>query len=133
MAKTSTKESLDQPFSATVWRRATEVAGKYGMLVGASDNRFFAKCVEMPGIVVFGKTAEDAIEALHEPLTIAIASLLEADRKVPAPMVEGKRESQVNVKLTAEERVVVEAAAKREGFTGLSDFFRHAALRLARA
>jgi predicted RNase H-like HicB family nuclease len=133
MAKATKNKSLEAPFDAALWRRATKSAEKYSVLVQAVGDRFIARCVEMPGVTALGATSDEALQALREPLTVAIATLLESDRKVPAPAGEGKRESQVNVKLTAEERIIVEEASKREGFRGLSDYFRHAALRLAGA
>ncbi|MBL8759721.1 MAG: type II toxin-antitoxin system HicB family antitoxin [Phycisphaerae bacterium] len=123
----------DGEFAPNTWRRAGEMAGLYSVVLSHADGEWMAKCVELPTVFVFGKTPEAAMKKIQEPLTVVIATLLEAERPVPAPMTEGKRDAQVNVKLTAEERFVVENAAKNRGFKGLSDFFRFAALQIARA
>ncbi len=57
-----------------------------------------------------------------------MACLLEDGQKPPTPAREGTRTQQVNVRLTAEEKAVLETTAKRKGFKGLSDFLRSAAL-----
>lgn len=44
----------------------------------------------------------------------------------------GKRTQQVNVRLTPEEKVILEGTARRKGFEGLSDFIRAAALESVR-
>ncbi len=38
----------------------------------------------------------------------------------------------MNVRLTADEKVLLEATARRKGYGGLSDFFRAAALEVAK-
>jgi uncharacterized protein (DUF1778 family) len=42
------------------------------------------------------------------------------------------RTAQVNVRLTAEEKALLESTAKRKCYSGLSDFIRAAAIELAR-
>ncbi len=44
------------------------------------------------------------------------------------PVGATKRAAQVNVRLTQEEKLLLEETAKREGFKGISDFIRHLAL-----
>jgi uncharacterized protein (DUF1778 family) len=61
-----------------------------------------------------------------------VAYLLEEGQRPPTSAREGTRTAQVNVRLTAEEKVLLEATAKRKGFSGLSDFVRAAAIGLAK-
>jgi uncharacterized protein (DUF1778 family) len=61
-------------------------------------------------------------------LTAAVAYLLEQNEKPATPAREGRRTHQVNVRLTAEKRAILETTARRKGFQGLSDFVRAAAL-----
>jgi len=68
----------------------------------------------------------DPFELDEDPLRIAVATMLE-QRRTP-PMSVNKRSAQVNVRLTAEEKLLLTETAKREGFKGLSDFIRHLAL-----
>lgn len=61
-----------------------------------------------------------------------VACLLEEGQRPPTPAGEGTRTAQVNVRLTSEEKVLLETAAKRKGFSGLSDFVRAAAIESAK-
>lgn len=56
-----------------------------------------------------------------------VAFLIESGKPSPALAREGARHPQVNVRLTAEERLLFESAARRTEFAGLSDFFRSTA------
>ena len=56
-------------------------------------------------------------------VTVA-AAMLERGEAPPPPASQGGRTAQVNVRLTAEEKLALEAAASREGFTGVSEFVR---------
>ena len=62
----------------------------------------------------------------REALCVAVATMLEQERT--PPLAPNKRSAQVNVRLTVEEKLLLEETAKREGFKGLSDFIRHLAL-----
>jgi predicted RNase H-like HicB family nuclease len=130
---TNPESPVSGEFAADVWKRAGESANAYSIVVNKTDDGWMARCVEIPTVFVFAKTAESAMKKIHEPLTVLVATMIEAKRALPSPMSEGKREAQVNVKLTAEERLMVEGAAKSRGFKGISDFFRFAALQVARA
>ena len=46
----------------------------------------------------------------------------------PAPARQGVRTEQVNVRLTQEEKALLETSAKQKGFRGLSDFVRAGAM-----
>ena len=58
--------------------------------------------------------------------------MLEEGERPPSPSRAGTRTTQVNVRLTAEEKVLLEATARRKGYSGLSDFIRAAAIESAR-
>ena len=67
----------------------------------------------------------------REALAGAVAYMIETAQRPPSPAREGRRTEQVNVRLTAEEKLVLETTARRKGFQGLSDFIRNAALESA--
>ena len=46
----------------------------------------------------------------------------------PPPAGEGARTEQVNIRFSAEERLALETAARQQGFRGVSDYVRAAAL-----
>ncbi|MFN0010460.1 MAG: type II toxin-antitoxin system HicB family antitoxin [Phycisphaerales bacterium] len=127
---------IDAPFAGPVLKRARALAEHYSVVVSSvpgGGGGWLAKCVELPSAFATAPTSDEAVKAVRRPLTTLLATMLELGRPLPSPMTAGKRDAQVNVKLTPEERLVVEGAAKKQGFKGLSDFFRFAALHVARA
>jgi len=89
---------------------------------------FFGRTVEMPFVMADGPTLQACAESTLEATTTTIATLLEKGEKPPAPAREGKRDQQVNIRLTAEEKLRLEEAARRDGFRSLSDFLRASGL-----
>ena len=59
---------------------------------------------------------------------VGVAVMLEAGDAPPLPMTDESRDQQVNIRLTAREKLRIEGAAQRSGFRGVSDFIRAAAL-----
>lgn len=86
----------------------------------------------MPTVMSDGKTVTACVKSVLEATTLAIAAMLESGERPPAPAREGKRDQQVNIRLTAEEKLALESIAAREGFRSVSDFIRTASLRNAR-
>jgi hypothetical protein len=75
-----------------------------------------------------GKTPDECVAATRDILTTAVAYMLETGETPPPPASDRKRTEQVNVRLTAEERMLLEEAASSKGFRGISDFVRAASL-----
>ena len=124
-----TKKGLDRPFEATVLRRAARVAAAY-RLVLEKDERvgYVGSSVELPAVFADGSTPDACVAATQQALTAALATMIECGQKLPAPASSGKRDVQVNVRLTADEKYLLQEAARRLGFKGVSDFVRIAAL-----
>lgn len=79
-----------------------------------------------------GATAAAAAQDVLEALTATVAHLLERGEAPPAAAREGARTEQINVRLSVQEKLALEASAKHQGFQGLSDFVRAAAVERAR-
>ena len=83
----------------------------------------------MPAVFADGKTIEACARETLDALTTAVATMLEIGQRPPSPASDGKREQQVNIRLTADERLRIEEAARAEGFRSVSDYIRAASLR----
>lgn len=83
---------------------------------------------EMPLVMGDGRTLAECAKNVLEATTLAVATMLEKGQRPPSPAREGKREHQVNIRLTADEKMSLEAATTRGGFRSISDFIRAAAL-----
>lgn len=107
---------------------AKRFADSYQIILQFEDGEWYGRGLEMPQVFGDGKTPEACIANTREALEGAVTYLLEEGGRPPAAATTGQRTEQVNVRLTAEEKVLLEASAKRKGFSGLSDFVRAAAI-----
>jgi predicted RNase H-like HicB family nuclease len=125
-------KAIDRPFDAKIMAKAKKIAEQYQVILTFEDGRWYGRGLELPGIHGDGKTVDQCVKNTREAFAGWVAYLLEEGQRPPAPAREGTRTTQVNVRLTAEEKVLLEATAKRKGFTGLSDFVRAAAIEIAK-
>jgi len=126
--KSSKPKAISRPFAPDLLARAQELAAQYQVIVSQEDGEYYGRGLELPTVFGDGQTATECIDHTREALVGTIACMLERGERPPAPAREGRRINQVNVRLTAEEKVALEATARRKGFSGLSDFIRAAAL-----
>jgi len=117
-------KGLGRPFDKSVLAKARAVAGRYKIIVAFEEGRWYGHGLEMPTVFGDGRTVQAAVADTREALVTAVAYLLEKGRPPPAPAREGHRSVQVNVRLTPEEKAVLDSRAKARGFRGLSDFIR---------
>ncbi len=103
------------------------------MLESDGEGGYLGSAIEFPTAVARGRTSEECVQSTRRALAAVVATMLEAGRRPPAPAAQRKREVQINVRLTAEEKLVLEEAAQRCGFKGISDFVRMAAMERATA
>ena len=127
--KATTKKNLERPFEPVVLRRAAKFAGAYRLVLEKDEEAgFIGSAVELPTVFAEGPTPDSCLEATQQALTYAVATMIECGQNPPAPASSGKRDVQLNVRLTAQERFVLQETARRLGFKGVSDFVRAAAL-----
>jgi predicted RNase H-like HicB family nuclease len=125
---------LERPFDAATLRRARDLTADYRIILEAeSDLGFVGHVLEMPGVMADGRTPTECVREVREAATAAAAVMLEAGQSPPKPAAEGKRQAQLNLRVTDEEKLVLEQAARQRGFRGVSEFVRDAALVRARS
>ncbi len=127
MHKNEHKES-SAPFEAAVLEAARRTAKAYDLILRYEDGEWYGHALEYPEAMGDGKTVEKCVRATRQALTVAVATMLEAGQTPPSPAREGNRSVQVNVRLTPEEKAILESRAKIKGFRGLSDFIRASVL-----
>ncbi len=125
-------KAIDRPFDADIMAKAKKIAGEYQVILAFEDGHWYGRGLELPNIHGDGKTVAQCVQNSREAFAGWVAYLLEEGQRPPTPAREGARSAQVNVRLTAEEKVLLEATARRKGYGGLSDFFRAAALEVAK-
>ena len=130
MSAKSRKSSarIDRPFDKTILRRARSIADRYQIIIQFEDGLYYGRGLELPTAMNHGRTPDECVKATRDILTTAVAYLLESGQTPPAPASENKRSEQINVRLTPEERLLLEEAARSKGYRGISDFVRSASL-----
>jgi predicted RNase H-like HicB family nuclease len=122
------RTALKAPFKTATIQAARRLADSYDLILRYEDDEWYAHALEYPEAMGDGKTPENCVRATRQALTVAVAAMIESGQTPPPPAREGLRTEQVNVRLTAEERTLLENKAKGKGFRGLSDFIRASVL-----
>lgn len=130
--KKSSKKAIDRPFDPTVLRKARGIANSYQIILHFEDGDYYGRGLEMPHVMNDGKTPDECVEKTRDILTTVIAYMLETGEVPPSPASENKRSEQVNIRVTPEEKLQLEEAARSKGFRGVSDFVRSASLGITR-
>jgi predicted RNase H-like HicB family nuclease len=134
MLKKSAKSSkaINRPFDPEILEKARKIAESYQIVLHYEDGEYYGRGLEFPSAMNDGKTPDECVAATRDILTTAVAAMLEDGQVPPAPASEQKRTEQVNVRLTTEERLLLEEAAHNKGFRGISDFVRTTSLAQAK-
>ena len=131
-SKKTAKRAIDAPFDDQLWKQAADIAAGYRLIIQKEPGvGYLGRSVELPMVMADGKTVAKCAAETIEALTFAVASMLEDGEKPPVGNVSEKRTAQVNIRVTEEEKLRLEEAAKRQGFRGISDYIRSAALKEA--
>src|ERR1700676_2861539 len=130
--RSSGKAALDRPFAASVLDKARKLADQYQVIVWHEDGEWYGRGLELPHVYGDGRTPAQCIENTREAIIGMVATLLERGERPPTAAHAGRRTTQINVRLTADEKALLEATAHRKGFSGLSDFIRAAAIESTR-
>jgi predicted RNase H-like HicB family nuclease len=125
-------DAIDRPFDPQVLREASEIAQQYQVILSNEDGHWYGRGFELPHVFGDGASVEECVDDTREAFVGVVAYLIEQGQRPPAPAQAGTRSEQVNVRLTAEEKLLLETAAKRKGFSGLSDFVRTAAMEFSK-
>jgi len=122
--QTKTGLRIDRPFAPEILKRARKIAAQYQIVVSFEDGEYYGRGVELPGTADDGKTPAECIENTREALVTTVAFLLESGETPPAPASEGKRDQQLNVRISSTEKLLLETKAKQSGAVGISEFIR---------
>jgi predicted RNase H-like HicB family nuclease len=105
------KRDLRRPFDPKVLARARTIAADYQIVIWLEDGEFYGRGVELPGTFDDGKTPDECVAKTREALATTPAS-------------QEKRTEQINLRVTAEERLRLDVLAKQNGFKGVADYLR---------
>jgi predicted RNase H-like HicB family nuclease len=129
MKKTSSTKANDV---AKKYRDAAmKVVSEYRIVIESrgEGKGFGGWAVEMPLVFGSGKTEADCIAQTRLVLAETVAFMLEQGEQPPSPAADNKREVQLNIRITPDERFRIAERARQAGFRSISDYIRRAALR----
>jgi len=113
------------PFAPAIERRARELAKAYRLILEADGKGgFVGRALELPTVFDRGPSADECVRNTRTALTVAVGTMLELGQRPPAPCAQGVRQAQINIRLSAEEKLLLEESARRSGFRGVSDYVR---------
>ena len=125
----SRAKAIDRPFDDATWRRASKIAAEYRLIIEPEpDVGYLGRTAELPYVMADGDTIEACVSETIEATIAAVAAMLEQDERPPTPASAAKRDRQVNIRLTADEKERLEEAARVAGFRSISDYLRTAGL-----
>jgi predicted RNase H-like HicB family nuclease len=127
----SSRASSERAPATDVVAEARRRVERYHIVLVFEDGVWFGRSLEMPMVFGEGASPGACVRNTREALAVAAATMIEDGRKPPHPATQGVRSEQVNVRLTPEEKALLEEAARRKGFRGLGDFIRTGALAAA--
>lgn len=109
--------------------QARELADRYRLLVEKTEKgRYIGSAFEMPSVIIGAAAEAECVELTRQALALGVQLMLDQGKEPPASSSDNKRSEQVNVRLTAMEKMRLEEASRRQGFRGLSDYIRNKAL-----
>ncbi|MBN1942597.1 MAG: hypothetical protein JW849_04800 [Phycisphaerae bacterium] len=126
------KKNISAPFAPEILKAARRIAEAYDIVLRFEDGEWYGHALEYPEAMGDGKTPAACIKATRQAVMAGVATMLEAGETPPAAAREGVRSEQVNIRMTAEEKALLETTAKQKGFRGLSDFIRTGAMAFSR-
>ena len=106
---------------------ARKVAATYRLTLEEVEGSWIGSAVELPNVLAQAESDTACLAKTREALAMAVAFLEHHKLPVPRPCRTPKRDKQVNIRVSAEEKLALDARARAEGFRSASDFLRAAA------
>ena len=128
----ATDPDLREAFPADLWEKAERLSRSYRVFIDPDpDGGFLGSSEDFQRVFAEGNTPQACFDATQTLIAVSIATMLANDQRIPEPIGNGKRDRQINFRVSGEEKARMEAARKRRGFEGMGDFVRTAALGVA--
>ncbi len=116
------------PFDKSILAAAKRIVDAYDIVMRREEGEWVGHALEYPEALGVGKTVQRCMEETRKSLLAGVASMLEDGEAPPAPARQNVRSEQVNLRLTPEEKAVLESRSRTKGFRGIADYVRALAL-----
>jgi predicted RNase H-like HicB family nuclease len=126
---TKTKAKVKSgPFGKAILAKAGRLVDAYDIVMRHEEGDWVGHALEYPEAIGVGKTVGQCMEETRKSLLAGVASMLENGDMPPMPARQNVRSEQVNLRLTPEEKAVLESRSRTKGFRGIADYVRAAVL-----
>lgn len=130
-AKGADKNDSRRPFDPAIVKQAKAIAADYEIVIWFEDGEWYGHGLELPHTYGDGKTTAACIASVRQGLVATVATMLEDGERPPVAARTGERTEQVNIRLTVEEKAILENRSRSGGFRGVSDYVRTSVLEKA--
>ena len=110
---------------------AQRLIDAYDIVMRLEEGEWVGHALEYPEAIGVGKTVQQCMDETRKSLLIGVASMLQDGLTPPIPARQGVRSEQVNLRLTPEEKAVLESRSRTKVFRGIADYVRSSALEKA--
>ena len=127
--KTRNKQTVKTgPFDADIQAAAEKIVDAYDIVMRREDDHWVGHALEYPEAIGVGKTIQECIAQTRESLIAGVGTMLEMGNTPPIAARQNVRSEQVNLRLTPEEKALIESRSRAKGFRGVADYVRTAIL-----
>ena len=116
------------PFDKAILAAAERIIDAYDIVMRREEGEWVGHALEYPEAVGVGRTVQQCMAETRKSLLAGVAAMLEDGAAPPVPARQNVRSEQVNLRLTPEEKAVLESRSRTKGFRGIADYVRAAAL-----
>src|SRR5437016_7629243 len=106
------EDDLRKPFARDILAKARKLARTYQVLIWFEDGEYYGRGLELPFTAADGKTPQECFENVGEAFVSTIALMLERGETPPRAASEAQRTEEVNVRMSVQERLRAEEAAR---------------------
>lgn len=116
------------PFNKAILAAARRLVDEYDIVLRREEGEWVGHALEYPEAIGVGKTVDKCMSETRKSLLAGVASMLEDGDTPPVPARQNVRSEQVNLRLTPEEKALLESRSRTKGFRGIADFVRTSVL-----
>jgi len=116
------------PFDKSILDAAERIVDLYDIVLRREEGEWVGHALEYPEAIGVGKTVQQCMSETRKSLLAGVASMLEDGQAPPIPARQNVRSQQVNLRLTPEEKALLESRSRTKGFRGIADYVRSSVL-----
>ena len=130
-SKRSSVSRKNRRMDPDLLKRAKRIVERYQVVIRRESDGYYGRGLELPGAMGDGPTPEACMDAVRESMAALVGYMIEEGETPPPPAADATKIVQLNVRVTAGDKLLFEEAARQRG-QGLSEFIRSAAAELIR-